>query len=108
MLCFKLEKSFFIVVEIVSFLYATLMSTANAQSSNPTLPDGTINLVTDALCMLNFMATVDLNVLQVGGGRFQICTCIGKAVEAMPNRRNCFCCCESFGGAAPLPKLCSG
>ena len=82
---FKLEKSFFIVVEIVSFLYATLMSTANAQSSNPTLPDATINLVTDALCMLNFMATVDLNVLQVGGARFQICTCIGKAVEAMPN-----------------------
>ena len=67
----KLQKSFFIVVEIVSFLYATLMSTANAQSSNPTLPDGTINLVTDALCMLNFMATVDLNVLQVGGAVFR-------------------------------------
>ena len=46
------------------------MSTANAQSSNPTLPDATINLVTDALCMLNFMATVDLNVLQVGGAVF--------------------------------------
>ena len=68
MLCFSLEESFFIAVEIVSFLYATLMSTANAQSSNPTLPDATINLVTDALCMLNFMATVDLKVLQVGRG----------------------------------------
>lgn len=56
------------LIEIVSFLYATLMSTANAQSSNPTLPDGTINLVTDALCMLNFMATVDLNVLQTSLG----------------------------------------
>ena len=71
MLCFRLEKSFFIVVEIVSFLYATLMSTATAQSSNPTLPDATINLVTDALCMLNFMATVDLKVLQVGGVVFR-------------------------------------
>ena len=47
------------------------MSTATAQSSNPTLPDATINLVTDALCMLNFMATVDLKVLQVGGVVFR-------------------------------------
>lgn len=54
------------VVEIVSFLYAILMNVGNAQSSSsPTLPEATINLVTEALCMLNFMGTVDLKVLQV-------------------------------------------
>ena len=50
----------------MSFLYAILMNAGNAQSSsNPTLPESTINLVTEALCMLNFMGTVDLKVLQV-------------------------------------------
>ena len=58
-------KMFLVVVEIVSFLYAILMNTGNAQSSSPTLPEATINLVTEALCMLNFMGTVDLKVLQV-------------------------------------------
>jgi len=54
------------VVEIVSFLYAILMNAGNAQSSSSsTLPEATINLVTEALCMLNFMGTVDLKVLQV-------------------------------------------
>jgi len=54
------------VVEIVSFLYAILMNAGNAQSSSSsTLPETTINLVTEALCMLNFMGTVDLKVLQV-------------------------------------------
>ena len=54
------------VVEIVSFLYAILMNAGNAQSSSSsTLPEITINLVTEALCMLNFMGTVDLKVLQV-------------------------------------------
>lgn len=53
-------------VEIVSFLYAILMNAGNAQStSSLTLPEATINLVTEALCMLNFMGTVDLKVLQV-------------------------------------------
>ena len=53
-------------VEIVSFLYAILMNVGNAQSSSSlTLPEATINLVTEALCMLNFMGTVDLKVLQV-------------------------------------------
>lgn len=54
------------VVEIVSFLYAILMNAGNSQSSSSsTLPETTINLVTEALCMLNFMGTVDLKVLQV-------------------------------------------
>ena len=54
------------VVEIVSFLYAILMNAGNTQSSSSsTLPEATINLVTEALCMLNFMGTVDLKVLQV-------------------------------------------
>ena len=53
-------------VEIVSFLYAILMNAENAQSSSSlTLQEATINLVTEALCMLNFMGTVDLKVLQV-------------------------------------------
>jgi len=53
-------------VEIVSFLYAILMNVGNAQSSSSlTLPEATMNLVTEALCMLNFMGTVDLKVLQV-------------------------------------------
>lgn len=56
------------LVEIVSFLYAILMNTGNAQSSSPTLPEATINLVTEALCMLNFMGTVDLKVLQASLG----------------------------------------
>lgn len=34
-------------------------------SSSPTLPESTINLVIEALGMLNFMGTVDLKVLQV-------------------------------------------
>ena len=62
---FSLMEMFLVVVEIVSFLYAILMNTGNAQSSSPTLPEATINLVTEALCMLNFMGTVDLKVLQV-------------------------------------------
>ena len=42
------------------------MNAGNAQfSSSLTLPEATINLVTEALCMLNFMGTVDLKVLQV-------------------------------------------
>ena len=57
----------FFVIEIVSFLYAILMSAGNAQSSSPTLPEATINLIIEALCMLNFMGTVDLKVLQVSG-----------------------------------------
>ena len=56
------------VAEIVSFLYAILMNAGNAQSSNPTLPEATINLITEALSMLNFMGTVDLKVLQVSNG----------------------------------------
>ncbi|XP_078369284.1 S phase cyclin A-associated protein in the endoplasmic reticulum-like isoform X2 [Oculina patagonica] len=56
------------LVEIVSFLYAILMNVGNAQSLSPTLPDSTINVVTEALCMLNFMATVDLKVLQASLG----------------------------------------
>ena len=57
--------SFYFLLEIVSFLYAILMNAGSAQSSSPTLPESTINLVTEALCMLNFMGTVDLKVLQV-------------------------------------------
>lgn len=34
-------------------------------SSSPTLTESTINLVIEALGMLNFMGTVDLKVLQV-------------------------------------------
>jgi len=42
------------------------MNVGNVQSSSSsTLPEVTINLVTEALCMLNFMGTVDLKVLQV-------------------------------------------
>lgn len=53
-------------VEIVSFLYAILMNDGSQQSSSsPTLPESTINLVIEALGMLNFMGTVDLKVLQV-------------------------------------------
>ena len=43
------------------------MNTGSVQSPTPTLPDLTISLTTEALCTLNFMATVDLSVLQVSG-----------------------------------------
>ncbi|PFX31793.1 S phase cyclin A-associated protein in the endoplasmic reticulum [Stylophora pistillata] len=57
------------LLEIVSFLYAILMNGGNQQSSsNPTLPELTINLVTEALGMLNFMGTVDLKMLQASLG----------------------------------------
>ena len=41
------------------------MNTGSVQSPSPTLPEVTISLTTEALCTLNFMATVDLSVLQV-------------------------------------------
>lgn len=70
---------FFFLIEIVSFLYAILMNVGNTQSSSPSLPDSTINLVTEALCMLNFMATVDLKVLQVSAAHeTAIWTCFSK------------------------------
>ena len=65
-----------LVVEIVSFLYAILMNAGNAQSSSPTLPEATINLITEALCMLNFMGIVDLKVLQVSDGTKIIRRCL--------------------------------
>ena len=43
------------------------MNTGSVQSPTPTLPEVTISLTTEALCTLNFMATVDLSVLQVSG-----------------------------------------
>lgn len=56
------------LVEIVSFLYAILMNMGSGQSPSSALPEATINVITEALCTLNFMATVDLNVLQVSLG----------------------------------------
>ncbi|XP_015770845.1 PREDICTED: S phase cyclin A-associated protein in the endoplasmic reticulum-like [Acropora digitifera] len=56
------------LVEMVSFLYAILMNTGSVQSPTPTLPEVTISLTTEALCTLNFMATVDLSVLQASLG----------------------------------------
>lgn len=57
------------LLEIVSFLYAILMNDGSQQSSSsPTLPESTINLVIEALGMLNFMGTVDLKVLQASLG----------------------------------------
>ena len=65
--CECMSSFFFIFVEMVSFLYAILMNTGSVQSPTPTLPEVTISLTTEALCTLNFMATVDLSVLQVSG-----------------------------------------
>ncbi|KAK2554509.1 S phase cyclin A-associated protein in the endoplasmic reticulum [Acropora cervicornis] len=56
------------LVEMLSFLYAILMNTGSVQSPTPTLPEVTISLTTEALCTLNFMATVDLSVLQASLG----------------------------------------
>jgi len=44
------------------------MNTGSVQSPTPTLPEVTISLTTEALCTLNFMATVDLSVLQASLG----------------------------------------
>ena len=59
------------------------MNMGSGQSPSSALAEATINVITEALCTLNFMATVDLNVLQVGGTCTRVFRAIG--IELKPS-----------------------